>query len=154
MSQVLIIILTHAGLWGISVLKGCTKTEDQSFQSGRSCLQLVIKELICSKLHTAIAMLWATPYAHADDRVISLRCILMSCIAADAWWTLLQTIELQQAEEATMQDGERPHIGRSARHASKVRQIWLIMWFIHMLGDHGVPVCSAPAEAVEGLYSL
>ena len=35
---------------------------------------------------------------------------------------LLQTIELQQAEETTMQDGERPHIGRSARHASKVRQ--------------------------------
>ena len=35
---------------------------------------------------------------------------------------LLQTSELQQAEEATMQDGERPHIGRSARHASKVRQ--------------------------------
>ncbi|KAL0042724.1 hypothetical protein WJX79_008823 [Trebouxia sp. C0005] len=30
-----------------------------------------------------------------------------------------KTSELQQAEEATMQDGERPHIGRSARHASK-----------------------------------
>lgn len=29
------------------------------------------------------------------------------------------TLEHQQAEEATMQDGERPHIGRSARHASK-----------------------------------
>lgn len=29
------------------------------------------------------------------------------------------TGELQQAEETIMQDGERPHIGRSARHASK-----------------------------------
>ena len=33
---------------------------------------------------------------------------------------VLQTLELQQAEETTLQDGERPHIGRSARHASKV----------------------------------
>jgi len=29
------------------------------------------------------------------------------------------TIELQQAEDATLLEGDRPHIGRSARHASK-----------------------------------
>ena len=35
----------------------------------------------------------------------------------------MQATELQLTEEATMQDGERPHIGRSARHASKVRAL-------------------------------
>lgn len=34
--------------------------------------------------------------------------------------SMLQTLEFQQAEEVTVPDGERPHIGRSARHASKV----------------------------------
>ena len=52
----------------------------------------------------------------------------------------MQTGELQQAEETIMQDGERPHIGRSARHASKVQHA-LKASFVHYsaLAIIGIP---------------
>ena len=60
-----------------------------------------------------------TSYAVGQRSFLCHQCLPKFCVVRVR--VFLQTTELQQAEEAPMQDGERPHFGRSARHASKVR---------------------------------